>query len=294
MMVTRSAEDAGTLTVLLGEDAGRAGLLPGEPVSSRIHLLSGCDLSEAAAARKLFVVTPATRLGDLAPCISEASRNNRLQALLVRTDVDPEWVPLMIRRAGLRTLRNLLVHHDAGLPRRVLRSWAMGVQRDSIAAATSWDDRLLVVTCAFDEFEITFDAYPALRRIPPGARARFEVEEDGMFLHWPAAGVHLTVDDLRLATDPDLRARAEARRVTHDQAFGAAVRALRESLGIAQSRVKGLSARHLRRIENGYVPGDEAIEALAAAHAMDSDTYLERVSELFSAPGRAPFRPAGE
>ena len=82
-----------------------------------------------------------------------------------------------------------------------------------------------------------------------------------MFLHWPDADVHLTVDDLRLATDPALRARAEARRLTHDQAFGAAVRALRESSGIAQSRVAGLSARHLRRIENGYVPGDEAIAA---------------------------------
>ena len=57
------------------------------------------------------------------------------------------------------------------------------------------------------------------------------------------------------------------------------MRALRESLGITQARVEGLSARHLRRIENGYVPGDEAIVALAAAHGMDPDAYLERVSE---------------
>jgi hypothetical protein len=279
MMLTHDAEPAGILTVLLGEDVNRAGLLPAEPSSSRIHLLSDCDLPEAAAARKLFVFTSATRLGDLAPCISEASRHNRLQALLVRTDVEPEWVPFMLRRAGLRTLRNLLVHSDAGLPGRMLRAWALGVQRDAIAAATTWDDRLLVVTCAFEEFEIGFGAYPALRRLPPGERARFDVEEDGMFLHWPAADVHLTVDDLRLATDPALRARAQARKLTHDHAFGAAVRALRESLGIAQSRVEGLSARHLRRIENGYVPGDEAIRALAAAHGMDPDAYLEAVGE---------------
>jgi hypothetical protein len=279
MMATHGAEAAGTLTVLLGEDFAPGGLLPAGPTPSNIHLLGESDLVEAGAARKLFVFTPATRLGELAPAISEASRHNRLQALLVRTDVEPEWVPLMIRRAGLRTLRNLLVHHEAGLPARMLRAWALGVQRDSIAAATTWDDRLLVVTCAFDEFEVGFDAYPALRRIAPGERARFELEEDGMFLHWPRAQVHLTVDDLRLATDAAHRARAQARRVTHDRAFGAAVRTLRESLGIAQSRVQGLSARHLRRIEHGSVPGDDAIVALAAAHGMDADAYLASVSE---------------
>jgi hypothetical protein len=199
----------------------------------------------------------------------------------------------MIRREGLRTLRNLLVHHEPGLPARMLRAWALGVRRDSIAAATTWDDHLLVVTCAFDEFEIGFGTFPALRGIPPVERARFTIEEDGMFLHWPGARVHLTVDDLRLATDPGLRARAEARRVTHDREFGAAVRALRESMGITQSRVEGLSARHLRRIESGYVPGDEAIVALAAAHGMIPEAYLECVSErLSSAPGNAPSRTA--
>jgi hypothetical protein len=279
MMATHGAEAAGTLTVLLGEDFAPGGLLPAGPTPSNIHLLGESDLVEAGAARKLFVFTPATRLGELAPAISEASRHNRLQALLVRTDVEPEWVPLLIRRAGLRTLRNLLVHHEAGLPARMLRAWALGVQRDSIAAATTWDDRLLVVTCAFDEFEVGFGAYPALRRIAPGERARFELEEDGMFLHWPRAQVHLTVDDLRLATDPAHRARAQARRVTHDRAFGAAVRTLRESLGIAQSRVQGLSARHLRRIEQGSIPGDDALVALAAAHGMDPDAYLAHVSE---------------
>ncbi len=279
MMLVHDAEPAGTLTVLLDEDVNPAGILPADPASSRIHLLSDCDLPEAAAARKLFVFTSATRLGDLAPCISEASRHNRLQALLVRTDVEPEWVPFMLRRAGLRTLRNLLVHSDAGLPGRMLRAWALGVQRDAVAAATTWDDRLLVVTCAFEEFEIGFGTYPALGRLLPGERARFDIEDDGMFLHWPGADVHLTVHDLRLATDPDLRARARARKLTHDQAFGGAVRSLRESLGIAQARVPGLSARHLRRIENGSVPGDDALAALAAAHGLDPDAYLHAVSE---------------
>lgn len=266
-----------TLTVLMGE-ALPAGLLP-RGGAGHIRLLDGCDVDQAAAARKLFVVTPATRLGELAPCITESNRHNRLQALLVRTDVEPEWVPYLLKRAGLRTLRNLLVHHEDGVPTRVLRAWAVGAQNECIAAATVIADRLVLVSCAFDELEIGFDAYPALRRIPPAERPRFEVEPDGILLHWPAAGVHLTLDDARMAVDPRRRARAEALRRVHDQGFGEAVRALRQSHGISQAMVSGLSARHLRRIENGYVPGDEAIRALASAHGLSPEAYLDAVSE---------------
>lgn len=268
-----------TLTVLLGEDL-RGELLPAH---ARIRILDACDTNEAASARKLFVFTPATRLDALAACITEANRHNRLQALLVRSDVEPEWVPYLLKRAGLRTLRNLLVHHDDELPGRVLRAWAMGVQHETIATAGVLGDRLVVVTCAFGEFETGFDAYPALRRIPVAERPRFEVEPDGMFLHWPGGDVHLTLDDVRMAADPRRRARAEAVRRAHDQGFGAAVRALRQSRGINQSGVAGLSARHLRRIENGCVPGDGAIQALAAAHGLSPEGYLDAVSE-FDAP----------
>lgn len=272
-----------TLTVLLGDDVDPGALLPQGAAQSHIRVLGGCDLHEAAAARKLFVFTPATRLGELAPCITESNRHNRLQALLVRSDVEPEWVPMMLKRAGLRTLRNLLVHHEGALPARVLRAWALGVQHDAIAAATTYTDRLLVVSCAFEEYEIGFDAYPALRRIPPGEQGRFDVEEDGMFLHWPEHHVHLTLDDVRLAADPRLRARAERARLVHDQGFGAAVRALRERLGIAQSRVPGISTRHLRRIESGHVPGEDALTALAAAHGLSLDEYLDAVADAMSA-----------
>lgn len=264
-----------TLTVLADE---KPAVAPDRRVV--VRFLGKHQRDEAAGARKLFVFTSATRLDDVAEVISASNRQNRLQALLVESDVEPEWVPFMLKRAGLRTLRNMLVHQGTALPRRVLNAWVHGQQHESVAAATLIGGRLLVVSCTFDSYEIGFDAYPALARIPEGERADFEIEEDGVFLHWPESDVHLDLHDIRLALDPRLQARARTQKLAHDRAFGNAVRALRQQHSLAQNAIPGLSARHLRRIENGYVPGLDAIDALARAHRLDPDRYLEAVTEL--------------
>ncbi|HET7232284.1 MAG TPA: DUF2442 domain-containing protein [Longimicrobium sp.] len=266
-----------TLTVLTAAESpihGREAIDNGV-----VRFLEERQVEEAVSARKLFVFTSATRLDRLADVISASNKHNRLQALLVESDVDPKWVPFMLKRAGLRTLRNMLVHHGSALPQRVLNAWVGGQQHDSIAAATVVGECLFVVSCGFDSFEIGFDAYPALARIPVAERPDFEIEEDGVFLHWPDADVHLDLHDIRVALNPELRAKARAQKLAHDQAFGAAVRILRQKLGISQTSIPGLSSRHVRRIENGYVPGVEAIDALARAHGLDPDAYLELVTE---------------
>jgi hypothetical protein len=269
-----------TLTVLTGERYPGFQKVGGGPRNVVVRFLGEHDLDEAVSARKLFVFTSATRLVDLADVISSSNKHNRLQVLLVHSDVDAEWVPFMLKRAGLRTLRNMLVHHGSALPHRVLNAWVHGQHHDTIAAATVIGDRLLVVSCGFDSYEIGFDAYPALARIPVEERPRFQTEEGGVFLHWAGADVHLDLHDIRVALDPKLRAKSKAQKLAHDKAFGDAVRMVRQKHGIAQTAVPGLSARHVRRIENGFVPGVEALDALASAHGLDPDDYLETVTEL--------------
>lgn len=271
---------AGKLTVLYGE-APDAGALPRSITQQRaVNIVTEPDLSELALARRLLVITSATRLGDFAPFITRANSANRLQALLVRTDVEPEWVPFMLQRAGLRTLRNTLVHSGRALPVRMLRALASDLHHDSIATATVIQDLLIVINCALEVFEIAFHELPALNRIAVEDRSRFEIDEEGVFIHWPAPDVHLGLDDIRLVRDPRRAARARALKAAHDVAFGVAVRTLRQSMELRQTDVPGLSARHVRRIESGYVPGGEAIDALAAAHRMDPDDYLNELSEL--------------
>lgn len=268
------------LAVLYGDNADPEALPRWLEEGSGVDFYTEMDVASIAKSRKLVVITSATRLGGLARFITEANSANRLQALLVRSDVEPEWVPFMLQRAGLRTLRNTLVHSGGELPPRMLRAWASNVQRDSVAIATVVQDRLIVISCALEVFEIGFDELPALQRIATESRADFEIDEDGVFIHWPGPDVHLDLDDIRLVRDPGKRARARAAKATHDAAFGAAVRKLRVSRKIRQTDVPGISARHVRRIESGYVPGDEAVDALAAAHGMDPDDYLNELSEL--------------
>jgi hypothetical protein len=271
---------AGKLTVLYGEGPDAEILPRSVTEESSVNFVTEPDLSELALARRLLVITSATRLSDFAPFITRANSANRLQALLVRTDVEPEWVPFMLHRAGLRTLRNTLVHSGGALPARMLRALASDLHHDSIATATVIQDLLIVINCALEAFEIGFDELPALKRIPGELRSRFEIDEEGVFIHWPVPDVHLGLDDIRLVRDPRRKARARALKAAHDTAFGVAVRKLRQFRELRQTDVPGLSARHIRRIETGYVPGEEAIDALAAAHGMDPDDYLNELSEL--------------
>ncbi len=51
-------------------------------------------------------------------------------------------------------------------------------------------------------------------------------------------------------------------------------------LGIEQSKVEGLTERQLRRIERGECRATTAaLTALAKAHGLDANTYMERLAK---------------
>lgn len=266
------------LTVLVGRDAG-ADFRGMGGADDRVRFLGADSVEEASHAPRLAVFTRATHLHEVTHLVSAANKANRLRALLVDSDVEAEWLPYIFERAKLRLLRNLLVHHGDSVPMRFVWAWKRGIQARVVANATAMGDHLVVRNCALKSFEIPFAAYPALSRIRPEERNGFDVDPDGMFLHWPGADVHLTMDDVFEAADPRVRAEAMVRKTTEDKAFGAAVRAFRTERGLLQREIRGITARHLRRIEHGFVPGEEALKKLAQAHEMDPDAYLEAVTE---------------
>lgn len=266
------------LTVLVGRDAG-ADFPQIDGAGYRVRFLGADSVEEASHAPRLAVFARASHLHEVTHVVSTANKANRLRALLVDSDVEAEWIPYVFERAKLRLLRNLLVHHGDSVPMRFVWAWKRSIQSRVVANATAMGDYLVVRNCALKSFEIPFAAYPALSRIRPEERKDFEIDPDGMFLHWPGADVHLTMDDVFEFADPRLKAAAMVRKTMEGEAFGAAVRAFRTERGLLQRDISGISARHLRRIEHGLVPGEDALRELAKAHQMNPDAYLEAITE---------------
>lgn len=273
------------LTVLLGDEESESAL-----PASLLHRLNPVrSLAKACDARRLFVVTSATALPDVSRCVSEAARRHRLQGVFIRNDLGREWINQIFERAALRRIRNALVHSDTRVLHRLLKAASIGAERSLIADATVAGDRLFVMDCAFRLYEMPFDAYPALRRIPPGERDDFEIVLDGAFVHWPRHDVDLDLESVLVAVDPERRRIADVERLAEDEAFGAAVRALRERAGLLQAQVEGLSERQVRRIEKGEVTATvDAIEKLAASHHADVGAYLESLAEHMGRPVARP------
>jgi hypothetical protein len=267
------------LTVLLADRASVAAI----PRGFGSTLRSTRSIETARGARRLFVVSSATSLPSVSECISMAARHHRLHGLFVHNDMGDNWVNQIFERAALRRIRNSVVHSNPEVGRRILKAMALGAEDHFIADATVAHDRIFVMDCGFRVHEMPFDTYPALRKIPPEWRNDWEIILDGAYLHWDDYDVDLDLESIRLATDPARRAAVERKRILHDQAFGHAVRLLREERGLRQSDVAGLSERQVRRIEKGATVTGAAVDALAEAHGMDADTYLNEVAERIPA-----------
>ena len=245
----------------------------------------------ARSARNIFVIVPATDLPDVSEFVSTANRRHQLRALLVRDDVKPSSIPQMFERAGLRMMRNTVVHSDPGVPRRVLAAWAQNAQDQLIAKASVSEDRLFVVSCALQPYEIPFDRMPALKRIHSAERANFTVDEDGSYIHWPGPDIHIDLDAIRATIDPEAAARAAVAKAVHDKGYGAAIAKLRRARVLKQSDIEGLSERQVRRIEKGEGTTYDALCRLAESHRMSVEKYLQAVAA--NVAGRTPKRASG-
>jgi len=241
-------------------------------------ILRSRSMRAARRYRHLFVLCSAMHLPEVAKFVSEMNREHRLRALFVRSDVDSAWLPQVLERAGLRSLRNMLVHSDSSVPNRLLAAWQHNAQAELIADATVAGNRLIVVSCEPKTYEVRFDQMPALKKIASQERRNFKIAEDGSFIWWPAADIHLDLDALRTITDPAWRKRAERIRRTHGREYGMAIASLRRDRGLRQTDIPGVSERQLRRIEKSGAVSVHAMEQLANAHRMPMAEYMDELA----------------
>ena len=263
-----------TMTVLAGDPACTEAIRP----RSSFRVLRSSDPAQVEGAANLIVMSSASGLVAVAPFVREANNRGRLRAVLVHQDVEPRWMVQMLERAGLRVLRNMLVHGDLAVPKRVLGAWRIGAQEQLVADASVVGDALMVVSCAMERLVVPFDAVPVLAGLSDTDRKDFEITDDGSYLHWSGPDIDLDFEALKVAIDPEARKRAREARLRHDERFGRAVAVVRKAHGLRQSDVEGLSTRQMRRIEAGAFPRSVTLEKIAAAHDLGLASYLDAVA----------------
>ena len=259
-----------TWNVFLCDDSSKAAI-PRSPVFKVLNR------PQPNRVKDLFVFCSAVQLQEVSRLVSTVNRRNQLRVLFVRGQ-DPAWLLQLLARAKLRAIKNLVVHSDIEMPKRILNAWKNNAQDKLVARAMVVQDRLFLTSCEPETLDIGFDELPALKSIPESERGHFEVSEDGSYIHWPSVDIHLDLDSVRSALDPDFRDQRAAQRVRHDVNFGKAIATLRKQQGFRQSDIAGLSERQLRRIERGARPSVSALRSLAASHDLDLNDYLNAVA----------------
>ena len=179
LQVRSSMSDAPEMTVLAHDVTSRDKI----PSGGGVHVIDEPRLQTAERARNVFVLVAATDLAEVSRFVSLVNRRRQLRALFVRDDLDAHWLPQLFERAGLRTLRNTLVHSNFTLPRRVLAAWIHGAQEDLIADARVANDRLFVTSCTLKEYDVPVDEISSLSGLPKSELTNFEIDEDGSYIH---------------------------------------------------------------------------------------------------------------
>ncbi len=261
-------------------------LLRDELVYQRIPLLKTMQVQRTPVSRilhlakNLFVFASTTQLSQVENIVRRANDNHHLRTLFVREDINSNWLPQMLYESNVRTLKSMIVYSDFKVPQRILKAWQMGAQNQLIANATYFDDKLLVINCALEEFKLPFDKTIATANIPLKERNLFEIADDGSYIYWPKSDVHIDLDSIRCAIDEAWKERSEAIRIMHDKRYGQVIAFLRKEHKLRQSDITGLSERQVRRIEAGDHTSFDTLKLLADAHGMKLNEYLNNIALL--------------
>ncbi len=148
-----------------------------------------------------------------------------------------------------------------------------------------------VLTADFELRCFPVRTLPALARLRGDALAQFVVDEDGSYLHWPAADLHLGVSQLLQEVDPAFMADIAIERNERDR-VGPALRALREERGLRQSDIVGLSERQVSRVESGVSRlRYGAAQTFATALGMETGALLDELGRRAAALHPRPSSP---
>lgn len=262
MVKTLKKKSSKSLSLVLLDERFQGKIAPG----GTHRLFTSVRSKKLTGQKNVVIVSKASGLSSISEFIREVNEKNHLKGLFIRADVKTELLPKLMHESGVSTLKHTFIHQNPEVLRRLLRAWQLGTPEALIADASVAEDTLFVVSCSFQLYNIPFAELPALRKISQENRNSFVIDEDGSFLHWPHDDIHIDIDTLEYQTNPEYRRNADLKRLQHNRKFGITLKQLRNKAGLRQSDIPGLSARQVRRIENGETPiTSGTLEKMSAA-----------------------------
>lgn len=256
---------------------------------SKIDLLTfsnweGVEIPRAARSSVQTIIV--SRLADITVEAAKKARGaGRPRHLLFSEGMPIEAVASRLPRLDVRDANRVHVAREGDLGSiaeimyRLVRALANPKDAKSIVDAWVEGEELVLLSPSFDRLSVPLEKLTKF--IGPSKKQiqAFEIDEDGRFLFWTHADVHLGWEQMRQIVDPAAAVLAKEQSEEFNRKYGAAIRSLREQKELTQSEIDGLTERHLRRIEQGKQSvTSSALRALAKAHKLPLEDYLKELA----------------
>lgn len=193
-------------------------------------------------------------------------------------------LPFNIRnpeRIHIADLQN--IDEIEGLLYRVISGLTDSRENPRIVDAWIEQQTLVLLSPAFVRMQIPLEKLARYLGAQSHELETFEIDEDGRFLYWPHADVHLGWSQFEQILDPAKLVTAASKTRQYNQRYGSAIRALREEHGLRQTDIPGLTERQIRRMEQGQQSATKsALEALSQAHRLTLSEYTQQLAKRVS------------
>ena len=224
-----------------------------------------------------------SRVSDITQkSLARASIGSTSKQLLVLEGLPVEAVASRLLCLNIRNPERLHIAAErdetsiAELIYRLVRGMVQLDGAPPIVDAWIEDGRLVLLSPSFIRFGVPLEKLARLIGTDQTKVGSFEIDEDGRYLHWPHADVHLGWAQFRQLIDPTAALADVQKTKKFNQRYGAAIRSRREELGLKQADIHGVTERQLRRVEHGEQAASKAtLEALAKAHSQSLEEYLD-------------------
>jgi hypothetical protein len=228
-----------------------------------------------------------SRLADIPEDFASVGLGDSKRTHLVFVeDMPVEAISTRVPRLNVRNSHRLHIARErnrgaiSAIIGRAISGMAGGHDRRPIVDAWIEESNLVVLAPGFERLHVPLAELQRHLGSEPESLAAFEVDEDGSYLYWPHADVHLGWTQLQSIVDPAMALAAQQRTQTFNRKYGAAIRALRVERGLTQGQIPGVADRHLRRVEHGQAAASSSVlRALAEAHAMSLADYLAELAK---------------